>query len=187
MKEEIEKAVKAIQEGGTVVYPTDTIWGVGCDATNPEAVKKVNELKGRPENKSLIVLVSSDVMLERYVKQVPNIAWEIIDSTEDPITIVYDEGVGLAANVLGEDGSAAIRIAKDPFCKQLIEKLRKPIVSTSANLASEPPPQEFEDISQPVLDGADYVVHLNLPRDPERKPSAIIKLSVDGTVKVIRE
>ena len=186
MIEEINNCNKVLQEGGLILYPTDTVWGIGCDATNPEAVKKVYALKKREDTKALICLVANQAMLERHVKEVPEVAYDIMDLATKPTTIVFDEPIGIASNLVAEDNTLAIRVASDKFCQYLINKFRKPIVSTSANISGNPTPKQFKDIEEEILKGVDYVVNLqNENFNPS--PSSIIKLSNDGQVKVIRE
>ncbi|MBM1106431.1 threonylcarbamoyl-AMP synthase [Aurantibacter crassamenti] len=185
MTDEINKAIEVLQNGGLLLYPTDTVWGIGCDATNEEAVKKVYALKKRMDSKALICLVANDFMLERHITNVPEVAWDIIDLAEKPTTIIFDKPKGIAKNLIAEDDSLAIRIASDKFCQYLINKFKKPIVSTSANVSGSPTPKSFDEISEYILKGVDYVVNLN--RDKKNgPPSSIIKLANDGTVKVIR-
>lgn len=186
MTEEINKTVEVLQNGGLVLYPTDTVWGIGCDATNEEAVKKVYELKQRDDSKALICLVANDFMLEKHVSTVPEVAWDIIDLSEKPTTIIFDNPKGIAKNLIAEDNTLALRVASDKFCQYLINKFKKPIVSTSANISGSPTPKSFHEISEYILKGVDYVVNLN--RDKKNgPPSSILKLGNDGTVKVIRE
>ncbi|MBJ7879349.1 L-threonylcarbamoyladenylate synthase [Gelidibacter salicanalis] len=185
MHKEISNALQVLKEGGLILYPTDTVWGIGCDATNPEAVKKVFELKERQDSKALICLVADDRMLGRYVKEIPKVAYDLFDVSEDPITIIYDDAQNLAANLIAEDNSIAIRIPDDDFCFQLIRRFGKPIVSTSANLSSQPTPKSFKEIAPLILKGVDYVVNLNREKICT-KPSSIIKLSANGKVKIIR-
>ena len=183
---EIKNCIEVLKKGGLILYPTDTLWGIGCDATDPEAVKKVYALKKREDSKALICLVAHQAMLERHVKTVPETAYDIMDLATKPVTIVFDEPMGIAKNLVAADNTLAIRVASDKFCQYLINKFGKPIVSTSANLSGETAPKCFKDIGQEILKGVDYVV--NLPdenKDPA--PSSIIKLSNDGQVRVIRE
>ncbi|MFD0837512.1 L-threonylcarbamoyladenylate synthase [Mariniflexile aquimaris] len=186
MQTEINNALKALKNGGLILYPTDTVWGIGCDATNPEAVKKVYELKQRIDSKALICLVADDRMLKKYVKKIPEVALNIIEVTDKPTTIIYDDAQNLAANLIAEDGTIAIRIPDDEFCFQLCRKLNGAIVSTSANLSGFPTPKSFKEIQQEVLKGVDYVVNLHHEKICD-KPSSIIKLSNNGVVKIIRE
>lgn len=186
MKEEIENCLKVLKSGGLILYPTDTVWGIGCDATDQAAVKKIFQLKQRSDAKTMLCLVSDDAMLERHIEKVPDLAYDILDLTEKPMTIVYDKPRDVARNLIAEDNTLAIRVASDSFCKLLIRKFKKPIVSTSANLAGAPTPASFAEISEHILKGVDYVV--NLKREGVRStPSSIIKLSNDGTIQVIRE
>lgn len=186
MIEEINNCNKVLQEGGLILYPTDTVWGIGCDATNPEAVEKVYALKKREDTKALICLVANQAMLERHVKEVPDVAYDIMDLATKPTTIVFDNPMGIASNLVAENNTLAIRVASDKFCQYLINKFRKPIVSTSANISGNPTPKQFNDIDEEILKGVDYVV--NLPDENiNPSPSSIIKLSTDGQVKVIRE
>ena len=186
MIEEINKCLEILHSGGIILYPTDTVWGIGCDATREDAVEKIYKLKKRSESKSMLCLVANDAMLEAYVEAVPDLAYDIIDLAERPVTIIYDNPKGIASNLVSSDNTLAIRVARDKFCRTLIQKFKKPIVSTSANLAGEQTPKSFSEIKQPILKGVDYVVNLN-PDGMDARPSSIIKLSNDGTVKVIRE
>ncbi len=186
MTEEINNAIAVLQQGGLILYPTDTVWGIGCDATNAEAVKKVYTLKERADSKALICLVANDFMLEKYIEKVPEVAYDLIDLSEKPVTIIYDNPQGVAPNLIASDNSLAIRVASDKFCQYLINKFNKPIVSTSANISGHPAPRSFAEIEDRVLEGVDYAV--NLHRDKKNgHPSSIIKLGTDGTVKVIRK
>lgn len=186
MTEEIKTCLDILQNGGIILYPTDTIWGIGCDASNTDAVSKIYALKKRINTKTMICLVSNDFMLEQHIQKVPDIAFDIIDIATKPTTIVYDHPKGVAKNLIAKDNTLAIRVASDKFCQQLIQKLKKPLVSTSANITGEPTPTSYKEISPEILKGVDYVV--NLDRDKEKStPSSIIKLGNDGTVKVIRE
>ena len=185
MQNEINKALEVLRDGGLILYPTDTVWGIGCDANNAEAVKKVYELKQREDSKALICLVADDRMLKKYVKKVPEVAYNILDVTEDPITIIYDDAQNLAENLIAEDKTIAIRIPNDDFCFQLLRRFNGAIVSTSANISGQPTPKSYKEISEEVLKGVDYVVNLHREKI-STKPSSIIKLGNDGTVKVIR-
>lgn len=168
------------------MYPTDTVWGIGCDATNVEAVKKIYDLKAREDSKALICLVANDFMLEKYIEQVPEVAYDLIDLSEKPVTIIYDNPKGIAPNLVASDNSLAVRVASDKFCQYLVNKFKKPIVSTSANISGHPTPKSFIEIDHSVIEGVDYTV--NLYRDRKNgSPSSIIKLGTDGTVKVIRK
>lgn len=184
--EEVKKCVGELSRGNLILYPTDTLWGIGCDATNEEAVKKVYALKQRQDSKALICLVSSQAMLERHVQKVPDLAYDIMDLATKPTTIVFDRPMGVARNLVAADNTLAIRVASDKFCQYLINRFGKPIVSTSANRSGRPSPKGFKDIAPEILKGVDYVV--NLPdQNKDPVPSSIIKLGNDGQVKVIRE
>lgn len=185
MQKEISNALQVLKDGGLLLYPTDTVWGIGCDATNPEAVKKVFQLKEREDNKALICLVADDRMLSKYVKEIPKVAYEIFEVSEEPITIIYDEAQNLAENLIAEDRSIAIRIPNDDFCFQLLRRFGKPIVSTSANRSHEATPKSYKEITPHILKGVDYVVNLHREKICS-KPSSIIKLSANGRVKIIR-
>ncbi|CAZ97046.1 L-threonylcarbamoyladenylate synthase [Zobellia galactanivorans] len=186
MQKEIDQAISVLQQGGLILYPTDTVWGIGCDATNESAVKKIYDLKQREDSKALICLVANDAMLERTIEEVPDLAYDIMDLSTKPTTIVYDNPKGIAKNLIAEDNTLAVRVASDKFCRYLINKFKKPIVSTSSNISGRPTPKSFGEIDKVILKGVDYVVNLQ-PEEKNAVPSAIIKLSSDGTVKVIRE
>ena len=186
MHTEIKNAVETLKQGGLILYPTDTVWGIGCDASNPEAVAKIYTLKKRIETKAMICLVADDRMLKKYVKKIPEAAQSIFDVAEDPVTIIYDDAQNLAKNLIAEDQTIAIRIPDDEFCYQLCRKLNGAIVSTSANISGSPSPKSFKEISQDILKGVDYVVNLHHDKRMT-KPSSIIKLSSNGIVKIIRE
>jgi L-threonylcarbamoyladenylate synthase len=185
-KKEIDNAITILNEGGLILYPTDTVWGIGCDATNKEAIEKIFKLKKRSDKKTMICLVSNQFMLEQYVEKVPEPAYDIMDLSERPVTIIYDNPRGVADNLIAEDNTLAIRVASDNFCQQLIKKFKKPIVSTSANIAGEQTPGSFSEISELILKGVDYVVNLE-QKKINNSPSSIIKLGNDGIVKIIRK
>ena len=182
----MEKLLETLKSGGIILYPTDTIWGIGCDATDDEAVMKIFELKNRDQNKPLIILVESEKRLQDLV-EVPAVAWDIMDLSEKPITIVYDAPKGISKNLLAEDGSIGIRLVKDEFCKRLISKLNKPIVSTSANFSGEKSPKSFADISQKLINEVDAVAEDQINRVSKWEASSIIRVWSDGRIKVIRE
>ncbi|MDX1462410.1 MAG: L-threonylcarbamoyladenylate synthase [Marinirhabdus sp.] len=186
MKNDIENAMATLKRGGLILYPTDTVWGIGCDATNADAVDKVYALKKRVESKALICLVHDFKMLNQFVEEIPEVAYDILKYAVKPTTIIYDDPIRVATNLIAEDNSLAIRVAKDPFCKTLIRKFRKPIVSTSANISGKPTPRTFAEISDDIKNGVDYVVQHN-QKSKSAQPSAIIKLTLDGSVTVIRE
>ena len=185
MHKEIKNAIEVLKQGGIILYPTDTVWGIGCDASNIEAVQKIYQLKKRVETKAMICLVADDRMLKKYVKQVPPAALDIIHITDKPTTIIYDEAQNLAENLIGDDKTIAIRIPDDEFCYQLLRKLNGALVSTSANISGQPTPKSFKEIPIEILKGVDYVVDLHREKKAD-KPSSIIKLSNSGIVKVIR-
>lgn len=183
---ELNNCIEVLTKGGLILYPTDTIWGIGCDATNEKAVENIYKLKQRDDSKALICLVANDAMLEKHVEQVPELAYDIMDLATKPTTIIYDNPRGVARNLIASDLTLAIRVASDKFCRYLINSFKKPIVSTSANISGRSTPKSFSEIANDILKGVDYVVNLQ----PEQKygtPSSIIKLSNDGAVKVIRE
>jgi L-threonylcarbamoyladenylate synthase len=187
LKDEVNKALEVLKNGGIILYPTDTIWGIGCDATNSDAVEKIFKLKGRDAKKSLIVLLDTDNKLQSYVSEVPDLAYDLIEYTENPLTIIYSKAKNLAPNVIHEDGSIGIRIVKHEFCEQLIQRFRKPIVSTSANLSGNPSPMNFSQIDDELIAGVDYVVDLEQEQLQEKRPSTIMKLEPDGAFKFIRK
>ncbi|TVZ17215.1 L-threonylcarbamoyladenylate synthase [Maribacter sp. MAR_2009_72] len=186
MTEEINKCIEVLENGGLILYPTDTVWGIGCDATNAEAVKKVYALKVRDDSKALICLVANDAMLEKHVEKVPELAYDIIDLATKPTTIIYDRPRGVAKNLIAPDNTLAIRVATDKFCQYLIGKFKRPIVSTSANISGHPTPKSFQNIEEAILKGVDYVVNLHREKQ-NSSSSSIIRLSNDNTVKIIRE
>jgi len=185
--EDIRNSLKALKAGGVILYPTDTVWGLGCDATNSQAVEKVFSIKFRTENKSLIILVDGIPMLERYVREVPAIAFELIEVSDTPLTIIYPKARNLAAGIAAKDGSVAIRICSDIFCNELIGRFRKPIVSTSANISGDPAPSNFGEISQSIIGAADYTVFYNREDRQKRGASPVIKVEINGGIKVIRK
>lgn len=183
---EVHKALEIIKEGGIILYPTDTVWGIGCDATNPEAVAKIYKLKKRAETQSMIVLMNGEKMLYNVFKEIPEVAWQIIDLSENPTTLVLDKPRNVAPNLIAPDNTLGIRIVKEPFCFKLMEKMKKPLVSTSANISGQPTPKSFKEISPEIIKGVDYVVNLHREKIAG-KPSTIIKLTNDSQVKVIRK
>lgn len=186
MIEEIKKAVEVLRDGGIILYPTDTIWGIGCDATNPEAVKRVYEIKQRADSKALLVLLDNENRLTQYVEEVPEVAWELIEVTDKPLTIIYSGAKNLAKNLIAEDGSIGIRIPNDEFCQKLIERFRKPIVSTSANISGMQAPAIFSEISDNILHSVDYIVNWRQDDTSKQQASSIIKLDTGGRFKIIR-
>lgn len=186
IQEDIQNAVNTMRNGGVILYPTDTVWGIGCDATNPDAVAKVYKIKRRDDSKALICLVDSDARLQRYVRNVPEVAWDLLELADKPTTVILDNAVNLAPNLVAEDGSIAMRITKETFSKELCFRFQKPIVSTSANISGEPAAQNYRDISEELLNAVDYVCWTRRQEHKPHKPSSIIKLSEDGEVKIIR-
>jgi L-threonylcarbamoyladenylate synthase len=186
-EEDIRNSLKVLKEGGVILYPTDTVWGLGCDATNNEAVKKIFSIKSRSESKSLIVLVNGLVMLERYVREIPEIALELIEVADKPLTIIYPEAKNLAPEIPADDGSAGIRICTEKFCNELIGRYRRPIVSTSANISGEPTPGCFTEISENIIKAVDYAVAYK--RDDRQKSfsSPVIKINLNGVIKILRK
>ena len=187
MEEDIKKCIEVLNKGGLILYPTDTIWGIGCDATNPDAVKKVYDLKCREDNKAMLVLLDSVNNLDRYVREVPEIAYDLIDVAVSPLTIIYDNGYNLAPNLLGENGSVGIRVTNEKFSQMLCKRFRRPIVSTSANISGEASALTFREISQAIKDGVDYIVNYRRCDNEKRKASSIIKLDANGVIKILRK
>ncbi|WP_264550331.1 L-threonylcarbamoyladenylate synthase [Flavobacterium sp. N2820] len=183
---EVHNAYEVIKNGGIILYPTDTVWGIGCDATNEEAVKKIYALKQREESKSMIVLMNGERMMYTVFKDIPEVAWQILDLSERPTTLILDKPRNVAKNIIAEDNTLGVRIVTEPFCFKLMERMKKPLVSTSANISGMFTPKTFKEISPEIIKGVDYVV--NLQHDKVCKnPSTIIKLGLDSQVKVIRK
>ncbi len=185
-EQDINNCLRILREGGTILYPTDTIWGIGCDATNPEAVEKIYRIKKRDSSKSMLVLVDSEASLERTVEDVPEVAWQLIEAATDPLTIIYDKGRGLSPNLLASDGSIGVRITHERFSQTLCRRLRHPLVSTSANLSGEMAPLCFDDIDPKLMESVDYVAHFGRGGQSALKASNIIKVGDGGLIKVIR-
>ena len=186
-EDDIRNAVETMRRGGIILYPTDTVWGIGCDATNAEAVAKVYNIKHRDDSKALICLVDSESRLQRYVRDIPNVAWDIFELSVKPTTIVLDNAVNLAPNLIADDGSIAMRITKEPFSKELCYRYQKAIVSTSANISGEPAAQNFCDISEEIINAVDYVCWTRRQEHKPHTPSSIIKLTTNGEVTIIRK
>ena len=192
VEDDIKKAVECMRKGGVILYPTDTVWGIGCDATNAEAVKRVYEIKQREDSKALICLVDSDARMQRYFRNVPDVAWQLIDSLKEatdakPTTLILDGAINLAPNLIAEDGSLGIRITNEPFSKELCFRFQKAIVSTSANISGEPAAQNYCDIDPRILEAVDYVCWSHRQEHKPHTPSSIIKLKENGEVTVIRK
>lgn len=184
--EDLKKALETLQKGGVILYPTDTVWGLGCDATNEEAVKRIYELKRRSDAKSMLVLVDSANRIESYVREVPDMAWDLIEVTDKPLTIIYPEAKNLAKNLLAEDGSIGIRVSGEQFSKMLCARFKRPIVSTSANISGEPSPAFYAEISDEIKQSVDYIVQYRQDDRTPAKPSSIIKLDIGNVIKIIR-
>lgn len=186
LENEITKTVELLKKGKIILYPTDTIWGIGCDATNSKAVQKIYKLKGRIESKSMILLLDSAEKLSDYVKETPPIAYELIDHAQTPLTIVYSGAKNVSKNLIATDGSIAIRIVKGEYCAEVIRRFGKPIVSTSANISEQPSPKHFDEINEELKNKVDYVVGIFHDKIRSLKPSTIIKIEENGNFKVLR-
>lgn len=186
MTEEILKTFEMLKKGGVILYPTDTVWGIGCDSTNSKAVERIFEIKQRPEQKSMIVLLDQPEKLFQYVDHIPDIAFDLMKSISTPLTIVYPNAKNVAKSLIANDGTLAIRVVKDEFCKKLISLLNKPLVSTSANLSGQPTPLLFSKISKEIINKVDYVVQYGQNRINQVKPSTIIKFNITGEYEIIR-
>ncbi|MBR2243628.1 MAG: threonylcarbamoyl-AMP synthase [Prevotella sp.] len=190
-EEDIRNAVEVLRKGGVILYPTDTVWGIGCDATNAEAVKRVYEIKQRDDSKALICLVDSDARLQRYVRNVPEVAWQLIDSLKEsdsrPTTLILDGAINLAPNLIADDGSIGMRITQEPFSKELCYRFQKALVSTSANISGEPAAQNYCDIDPRIVEAVDYVCWSRRQEHKPHQPSSIIRLRENGEVAVIRK
>lgn len=186
-QEDIRTAVEVMRKGGVILYPTDTVWGIGCDATNADAVAKVYAIKHRDDSKALICLVDSAVRLQRYVRNAPEVAWKVMELATKPTTVIFDNAVNIAPNLIAEDGSIAMRITSEPFSKELCYRFQKPVVSTSANISGEPAAENYKDISEELLGAVDYVCYSRRQEKQPHTPSSIIKIGTDGQVKIIRK
>ena len=186
-REEIKRACDVLYRGGVILYPTDTVWGIGCDATNEEAVRRVYEIKKRVDSKAMLVLVDSDVKVDFYVREVPDVAWDLIELASKPLTIIYDGARNLASNLLAEDGSVGIRVTSEEFSKQLCFRFLKEIVSTSANVSGNPSPRCFSEIDDEIKNAVDYIVEARREEQSNVSPSSIIKVSKGGVIKIIRQ
>jgi len=186
-KQDLDQALVTLKNGGVILYPTDTVWGLGCDATNEVAVEKINQIKGRAADKSFIILLDTDSKIQSYVSEVPEVAYDLIEYAENPLTVIFSNAKNLAPNVINQDGTVGIRVVKHDFCKQLLQRFRKPIVSTSANISGQPTPQFFDEISEEVISKVDYVVTLDQELRTPKKSSTIIKLGPTGQFSFIRK
>ena len=187
MNDDVLKALEILQNGGVILYPTDTIWGLGCDATNAEAVKKIYEIKQREDSKSMLVLMENINLLERYMDEVPEIAYDLIELSEKPMTVIYPGAKNLASNLIAGDGSIGIRITSESFTQRLIQRFKKPIVSTSANISGQPSPANFSEISDEIKAAADYIVGYRQDEMEPASPSSIVKLGVGGEIQILRK
>ncbi len=187
MQDEIKNSLEVLKRGGVILYPTDTVWGLGCDATNFDAVERIFKIKKRNDTKSMLVLLDDIKNLELYVNEIPSMAYQLIELTTTPLTIIYPEAVNLAQNLIAEDKTIGIRITTDNFCKTLISKFRKPIVSTSANISGEPTAANFKEISNEIKQAVDYIVNLRQNETTKAKPSSIIKLGINNEILIIRK
>ena len=184
--EDLNKALEVLRAGGLILYPTDTIWGIGCDATNADAVSKLYQLKCREEFKSMLVLVDAPMRIQSYIREVPDVAWDLMDLSDKPLTIIFDGAKNLASNLLAADGSIGIRVTAEKFSKELCMRFKRPIVSTSANISGHPSPKCFAEIVEEIVSGVDYVVEYRQDDKANRESSSIIRLGTGGVVKVIR-
>lgn len=187
MEEDIKCCIDVLKRGGIILYPTDTIWGIGCDATNADAVKKIYELKKREDNKAMLVLLDGVNNLDRYVRDVPDIAYDLLEAAVTPLTVIYDNGYNLAPNLLGDNNSVGIRITQETFSQALCRRFRRPIVSTSANISGKPSAMTFSEISEEIKKGVDYIVTYRQNDKNKHSASSIIKLGAEGTIKIIRK
>jgi len=185
--DDITNALEILKKGGIILYPTDTIWGIGCDATNFEAVKRVYEIKQREDSKSMLVLLENPNLILSYIDEIPDVAWDLIEFSEKPTTIIYDKAKNMPVNLIAEDGSIGIRVTKEVFTQQLIKKFRKPIVSTSANISGQPSPRNFSEISEEIKSKVDYIVEYRQNEKKNPEPSSIIKLGSSGLIKILRK
>lgn len=186
-EDDIKNSLKILKEGGVLLYPTDTVWGLGCDATSPAAVQKIFKIKTRAESKSLIILVNGITMLERYVKYIPATANELIEVSDSPLTIIYPEGKNLATGVCSDDGSVGIRICNEPFCNELISRFRRPVISTSANISGRSSPSDFSEIEEEIIKSADYVVKYRQEERRKNSASPVIKINKNGVFEILRK
>ena len=187
MQEEIKKTIEVLRSGGIILYPTDTVWGIGCDATNKEAVKRIFEIKKRVDTKAMLVLIDSPAKLQAYVEEIPDMAWDLIELTEKPLTIIYPGAKNLAENLIADDKTVGIRVTGEEFSRKLCSQFRKPIVSTSANISGKPTPANFSQISESIKNAVDYVVNYRQNDISQPKPSSIIKLGKGNLIQIIRE
>jgi len=187
MHDDIKKALDVLKSGGIIIYPTDTIWGIGCDATNEAAVDRIYKIKKRDDSKSMLVLMENPALLDRYVNEVPEIAWDLVEVATTPLTVIYSNAKNLAKNLIADDGSIGIRFTKEAFTTQLLQRFRRPLVSTSANISGEKSPAFFNEISEEIKKQVDYVVEYRQDDLTPSTPSSIIKLGPGGQIDIIRK
>lgn len=187
MHDDLKKAVEVLKSGGIILYPTDTVWGIGCDATNKDAVKRIYDIKKREDSKSMLVLMENAALLERYVEEVPEVAWDLVEISTTPLTVIYPNAKNLAENLIAEDGSIGIRFTKEKFTSHLLQRFRKPLVSTSANISGEKSPTFFDEISEEIKNQMDYIVEFRQDDITPAQPSSIIKLGPSGRIDIIRK
>lgn len=187
MNKDIEQALEVLMKGGIILYPTDTIWGIGCDATNKDAVARIYELKKREDSKSMLVLLNNENRLTNYIEEVPEIAWELLEVADKPMTLIYPGAKNFAENLIAEDGSIGIRIAKDEFCDKLLTRFKKPLVSTSANISGAPSASFFDEISDEIKNGVDYIVEHRQNDTTPRQASSIMKIGLGGEIQILRK
>jgi len=186
IQEEVNRAVEVLKRGGIILYPTDTVWGIGCDATNSEAVAKIYALKGSVNKKGMIVLVDTAVNVGRYIRHIPEVAYDLMELTDKPLTLILDGAVGVAENLIPEEGSLAVRVPDHDFCRRVVARLRRPLVSTSANFSGESTPTRFEEIVEGIKEGVDMIIDPRFEGNPTRKPSSIMMIKEDGEFKILR-
>nr|WP_319572941.1 L-threonylcarbamoyladenylate synthase [uncultured Draconibacterium sp.] len=187
MHDDLKKAVEVLKSGGIILYPTDTIWGIGCDATNAEAVKRIYDIKKREDSKSILILMENPALLNRYIDEVPEVAWDLVELSTTPLTVIYPGAKNLAANLVAEDGSIGIRFTKEEFTRQLLQRFRRPIVSTSANISGEKSPAFFDEISEEIKESVDYIVEYRQDDRMPSQPSSVIKLGPGGQIDILRK
>ena len=187
MQEDIKKANEVLKKGGIILYPTDTIWGIGCDATNIEAVKRIYKIKKREDSKSMLVLMENPALLDLYVDDIPEVAWDLVEITTTPLTVIYQNAKNLAPNLIAEDGSIGIRFTSEEFTSKLLQRFRRPLVSTSANISGKKSPAFFDEISDEIKNAVDYIVNYRQDDHTPAKPSSIMKLGPGGQIDIIRK
>lgn len=187
MHDDLNKAVEILKGGGVILYPTDTIWGIGCDATNPEAVQRIYDIKQREDSKSMLILMENAALLERYVEEVPEVAWDLVEISTTPLTVIYPGAKNLAQNLIADDGSIGIRFTKEKFTSHLLQRFRKPLVSTSANISGVKSPAFFDEISEEIKSKVDYIVEYRQDDRMAAQASSIIKLGPSGQIDIIRK